>query len=158
MSVPNLTHTDERMEMQADYPSNWHLQSFNELLGHSDHIGFIISNIDHDLKHPYLGPDQGTGAWDTRTLPDSAVVIEVSLISHRTYFPCDRATDEFPLDLATFKRYKAQPSYGAPPYLWAAPCVEGVYSFGSYVWLFPDASDEDRKTAEDIVGSIDRLS
>lgn len=160
MSVPNLTHTDERLELQADYPSNWHLQSFNRSLGvGGDHVGFVISNVDHVFDHPDLGPDVNHGqAWDMRALPNSAVVIEVSLLAGFAYTRCERGKDEFPLDLATFDRDNIQPSYGAPPRLYAIPCIEDAYSVVTHVWLFPNASAEDREAAETIVESIDQLS
>lgn len=156
--VLDSTHTDERLELQADYPSDWYLQTFNMNLGLGDHVGFVISNVNHDFEHPDLDGGEFVQNWDMRALPDSAVVIEVSLHARFTYVPCERSRNEFPLDLSTYVLARDHHSYGAPPRLWTSPCIDGSYLFGNHVWFFPDASAEDRKTAETIVESIDQLS
>jgi len=142
---------DRKLGISAEYPTAWHHQRFDHQLGLlAIRRGIVLSNVRHRFRYPDLGPGRDTSAWNMRALPTEAVVMEISQ-TLRFLMTC-RETERFPLSLHNAERTRG--AYGSPPRLFLSGCIEDKPGFGIHVWIWPDASSEDRKIAREVVSSI----
>jgi hypothetical protein len=135
------------------YPSNWHLQTFDDQVGFASHAGAILSSSPHHFDYPHI-EGGSTSLFDFTTVPHDAVTIEFSQ-TLRFELPCKRTTAT-PIDLGNLKLAHDDPkyAYGEPPRHWMSVCVEGRSGFGLHVWIGPLASYEDIAALRSVVSSI----
>jgi hypothetical protein len=144
------------LDLVFDHPPEWHVQSFDELVGHAGMIGSVISNVDHRFRHPDLGPNEHTSAWDLRAMRDDAVVISIEHIDAIAVLEEERDSD-FPLNLAHARRTAEETPDRYFDRTWMElwlPFTASGLNDSVFVWFAPDASDHDREVARRIVASI----
>jgi hypothetical protein len=150
------THQWLRGEVESlgatfQYPSTWHLQPFEELVGRVGFTGAVVSNLDEDLHHPDLGGDGATSAWDLSNLPPAAVVVS---IEHVDALGIGSSPDsEFPVALIDAKPLNPTKNSGDAQGFWLEFTLNGRL-MGARVYFGPDASEEDRRIAAAVVSSI----
>jgi hypothetical protein len=133
------------------YPSSWHLQPFEEQVGHAGFTGVVVSNVEGDLHHPDLGPNSATSAWDLSGLPPGGVVVS---IEHLDAIGVPRSPDsQFPLALADAEHLGRTQLSGETEALWLPFWLNGRH-LGARVYFGPEASEDDQHVAADIVASI----
>jgi hypothetical protein len=144
--------------VRVAYPPPWHVQTVDESVGHLGMMGAVFANVEHTFRHPDLGPNRHTSAWDLSGLPPGSVVL--SLESH-TGGPMVRPEhlegSEPPLSLDDSQRGAG---YGAGPgwqHRWL-PFVVGDRGNGVHALFGPAASERDREIARLIVASITPLT
>jgi hypothetical protein len=144
------------LHLTFDYPPEWYVQSFDEFIGHAGFVGSVVANIDHPFRHPDLGPNEHTSAWDLRDMSDDAVVISIDQVDAIGYPDLEEDT-ELPLNLGRAQRSEGG---GRDRYidrgwvqLWL-PFIASGRGDSVFVWFGPDASDHDREVARRIVASI----
>lgn len=157
---PTISHRHADQDWSWRYPANWHLQTFDEWIGHSMFEGALASNLNHHFVHP-SGPNFGTSAWDFRGLPANVVVLQLAQLD-RFDIPCDDArafpkTDgmepsEFPLSLSDAEASHGPPDAFAIRFL--PVCIPGEAVYNLHAWFGPDATPQDWEVAEDVVASI----
>jgi hypothetical protein len=149
---PAWTRIETRgLGISAEYPADWHQQRFNHELGLlAVRRGILLSNVNHRFRYPDLGGGRATSAWNMEALPKGSVVIEISQ-TLRFRVTCSR-TSRFPLSLESAQRSRG--AYGSPPRLFLSACIKDELGFGVHVWIWPDASSEDKDAAREIVSSI----
>jgi hypothetical protein len=129
------------------YPPGWHVAPYGAAGGH---CGVLISNVDHQFRHPVL-PDTQTTAWDFRGLPDDLAVIDLHTCD---LGPIVRPTQTiFPLSLDDLPLVTAPPNlrFGAPQPFRVTRIWPG---FTLAAWFGPDASAHDRAAAAAVIGSL----
>jgi hypothetical protein len=128
------------------YPPSWHLQPYEQ----ASNCGFLISNVDHEFRHPKL-PNENTTAWDFRGLPDNLAVIDLHTCDLGPIGPPTRTI--FPLSLGSMRMVTVPASqrFGAPqPFR-----VTRIWSdFTLAAWFGPDASAHDRAAAAAVISSL----
>jgi Tol biopolymer transport system component len=142
----------EALELAFRYPPAWHVQPFDELVGHAGFAGAVVSNVDHTFRHPDLGPTEFTSAWVLRDLPDHAVVLSIERVD-AIAVPERRADTPLPLSLSDGRRQDAYRPGPAWTHLWLPFVLDGRHD-SVRVWFGPDASERDREVARRIVASI----
>jgi hypothetical protein len=146
----------EMLGATFQYPSSWHLQPFEERVGLAGFTGVVVSNVEGDLHHPDLGADGATSAWDLSGLPPGGVVISIEhldAIGVPTGGVPTRPDSQFPLDLVDAEHLGQTRHSGATEALWLDFTLNGRH-MGARVFFGPDATEEDRRVAADIVASI----
>ena len=147
-------HRDAALGVEAPYPNDWHLQSFDNDLGLARHSGFVLSSRPHHFEYPDLGGGRSTSSWDMRGLSTTAVVIEISQVER---FPIRcRRTSAFPMSLD--KAVEARPRWGSSPRLFLSACVEDTKGFNVHAWIGSEADPRDAAAAFKIVESIRPVS
>jgi hypothetical protein len=153
-----VSYEDSRLDVSARVPESWQRQAFDSDLGLVTHTGFLVSNVQHTFRYPRLGGGVSTSAWDMGALPPNTLVIEVGEVV-RFNVPCNsedgnmRVT-EFPLSLDEAETVESGPRYGAPPRLYIPICLDNGDNFNVNAWFFPQASDQDRELAYEMVSSV----
>lgn len=147
VQLPNLG-------IELDYPSNWRLQRFGDVVGHTFIEGALVSNVHHDFEHPDLGVNEGTSAWDMRGLPDELIVLSFEQSDHINFEA--KRTKGFPLTLeaAVVSRDATDgvPTYGAPQPRYFLPfAVDGHLGSGVQVYF---GNTDDRDLVERILASV----
>lgn len=155
-STQMSTHQLPELGIEFDYPSNWHLQGFDDHLGLAYVTGALVSNVEHEFEHPDLGEGNGTSAWDMRGLPDDLIVLSFEQLD-RYNFEAKR-TKRLPLDLeSAVVSHDAKhhvDTYGAPqPRLFLPFAVEGHLNSGAQVFIGDVGADE-REVVDRILASV----
>jgi hypothetical protein len=147
------THQIGAMHLAFNSPGEWYVQPVEELVGHAGMVGSVVSNVDHRFRHPDLGPNEFTSAWELRGLPADAVVISIEQID-AIVVPNIYPDTELPLDISQAERAEYG-HYAVPEWegVWLPFTLAGV-SDSIFVWYGPEATDHDREVAERIVASI----
>jgi outer membrane protein assembly factor BamB len=146
------TYRDPELGWSVAYPPGWRLQAFDQEIGLlAAFRGVLVSNVDFRFRHPDLGDDAHTTAWDMRGIPAHAVVVEFHFQS-RFAGPNEKPQMPFPLSLEDAQPSRDRPAYGAPQPRLFLP-VRGT-SYAVNAWLGPDASERDREIARRMVASI----
>jgi hypothetical protein len=155
-----FTLNSSRINVSAVVPEGWHTQRFDNNVGLATHTGVLVSNVDHTFEYPDLSGGRATSSWDMGDLPPHAVVVEISEVV-RIPVACnsedggDTPVTNFPLSLDNADATTMRSSHGAPPRHYVGVCLGNGMHFGVHTWFFPQASDGDRKLAEEIVSSIE---
>jgi len=145
------TNIEERkLSISAEYATAWHHQRSTTSWDCLSAEGSCSRMVGTASAIRILAPDRDTSAWNMSALPSDAVVMEISQ-TLRFLMTC-RETERFPLSLDNAERTRG--AYGSPPRLFLSGCIEGKPGFGIHVWIWPDASSEDRKFAREVVSSI----
>jgi hypothetical protein len=146
-------HEVHQLGLTFRYPSTWRVQPFEEMVGHAGFTGAVVSNLDHTFRHPDLGPNEATSAWDLRGLPDDAVVLSIERVD-AIGMPRAHTDSPRPLDLGRAReqdRYRPDATW---EHLWLPFVLDGLHD-SVRVWFGPEASDHDREVARQIVASIE---
>lgn len=154
-----VTNQDQRVDGEIPalsatyrYPPTWHIQPFEEQVGHAGFTGAVVSNVEGELHHPDLGPNEATTAWDLSDLPPDGVVIS---IEHVEAGPFDGSEPDssFPVSLSDAQALGKTEYSGDTEGLWIEFTLDGEL-MGARVYFGPNASQEDRRVAADVVASI----
>jgi len=150
------SHDIPGLHLVVDHPPEWRVQPFDELVGHAGFVGSVISNIDDHFRHPDLGPNEHTSAWDLRDLSDDAVVISIERVTAIATPGVEKDT-ELPLDLERARRSAGgtRDRYFDQGWvqLWL-PFTASGRADSVFVWFGPEATEHDREVARRIVASI----
>lgn len=140
--------------IQFSHPASWHLQDFDDNVGHAGMTGALVSNIDHGFEHPDLG-NEATSAFDMRGLDDGLVVL--------SFEQFDRFNSEaektlgFPLALDQARKSADAETYGAPQPRYFIPFeVEGYLGSGVQIYI-GDVTTEERDAIDRILASVEPL-
>ena len=150
------SHEIDTLRLTFDHPPRWRVQPFDEFLGTAGFFGSVVSNVDHRFRHPDLGPNEYTSAWDLRDVPDDAVVISIEQVDAIVY-PDEEEDTELPLNLDRAQRSEGR---GRDRYIdrnWVQlylPFIASGRFDAVFVWFGPEATDLDREVARRIVASI----
>lgn len=150
------THQLPDLGIEFDYPSNWHLQEFDDNLGLAHMTGALVSNVEHGFEHPDLGEAGSTSAWDMRGLPEDLIVVSFEQLD-RHNFEAKRTT-RLPLDVeSAVVSHDAEHdgrTFGAPqPRLFLPFSVTGHLSSGAQVFI-GDVEAHQREVVEQILASV----
>jgi hypothetical protein len=141
------------LRMTFSYPPQWHVQPFDEVIGgHAGFTGVIASNVSHTFRHPDLGRQEYTSAWDLRGLPDGTVAISIEHLD-AIGVPREPHDTRLPLDLARAHQLKQDRPSADWDHLWLPFVLNGLHD-SVRVWVGPRASEHDREIARRIVASI----
>jgi hypothetical protein len=150
------SHDIPALHLAFDHPPEWRVQPFDELVGHAGFVGSVVSNVDQRFRHPDLGPNEFTSAWDLRDVPEDAVVISIEQVDAIGY-PDEQEDTQLPLDLSRAQRSEggAEDRYFDRGWvqLWLPFIASGRFD-SVFVWFGPEATDHDREVARRIVASI----
>lgn len=149
-----------RLGIEFEYPSNWHIQSFGDTVGHAEFRGTVVSNVEHNFVHPDLGPKEATSAWDMRGLPEDLIVVSFQQLDHLNFEA--KRTHGFPLALenadVSNDAEEGIDTYGAPQPRYFIPFeVEGHLSSGVQVYI-GDVNADERAIVDEILASVRPLS
>jgi hypothetical protein len=136
------------------YPPQWHVQHFDELVGRAGFTGAVVSNVRDTFRHPDLGSNEHTSAWDLRGLPSDSVVISIERVT-AIAMKTDEADSMLPLLLEEASVQNSRPRYA--PEGWERrwlPFVLGGSHDTLQIGIGPEATDHDREVARLIVASI----
>lgn len=144
------SHDVPTLHLRFNHPPQWHVQPFDELVGRAGMIGSVVSNVDHRFRHPDLGPNRHTSAWEMRGMPDDAVVIS---IQHLEAIGPPQPDSVRPLEIDRAERSVGE--YLDPGWvqLWLPFTLAGVDD-SVFIWFGPEATAHDREVARLIVASI----
>lgn len=148
------THEVPQLRLTFRHPPSWYVQPFDEMVGHAGFAGAVVSNTEHTFRHPDLGPNSFTSAWDLRGLPANAVIISIEGVKGGRLMPPEARPDtERPLDLdrAAITR---TPGLDEGWEEHSMPFVLAGLDDYLRVWFGPDASVHDREAVRQIVASI----
>lgn len=150
------THQLPDLGIEFDYPSNWHLQEFDDNLGLASMTGALVSNVEHGFEHPDVGEGGSTSAWDMRGLPEDLIVVSFEQLDRHNFEA--KRTRRLPLDLESAvvsqdAKHHVD-TYGAPqPRLFLPFSVAGHLSSGAQVFI-GDVGSEERDVVERILASV----
>lgn len=150
------THQLPDLGIEFDYPSNWHLQEFDDYLGLASMTGALVSNVEHDFEHPDLGEGRSTSAWDMRALPEDLIVVSFEQLDRHNLEA--KRTRGLPLDLegavVSHDAKHEGSAYGAPqPRLFLPFSVTGHLNSGAQVFI-GDVGAYERDVVERILASV----
>jgi hypothetical protein len=143
-----------RLRLTFRHPPDWHVQSFDEQVGHVEFAGAVVSNVAHTFRHPDLGPNEVTSAWSLRGLPETAVAISIERVIGGPTRPEPLPDTDRPIDLEGARLVRMGGGWEER----SMPIVVGGGSDYVRVWFGPEASERDKKIARRIVGSIEPFS
>lgn len=141
----------ESLGASFQYPSTWHLQPFDEPVGDAAFTGAVVSNASEDLHHPDLGGDGATSTWDLSELRPDGVVVSIEDLA--ALLMTTSPDSQFPLALADAEQLGRTRHSGDAEGLWLPFWLNGRH-LGARVYFGPEASEDDRQVAADIVASI----
>jgi hypothetical protein len=145
-------HTDAGVGWSLRYPSRWHLQlEASDHMCHTDAV--IVTNFDADLRHPDLGPNSCTGAWDMRNLPSNFVAVEIEVPADVRPGP-DISQRVTPLSLEDALEGSRMTRFGVPKGVFIPVYIDEARQYIVRLWHGPDASSHDLKIADAIVKSM----
>jgi hypothetical protein len=104
------------LALQFRYPPEWHLQPFDESVGHVGFVGVVVSNVDRNLEHPQY-PNGETTGWDMRGFPSDGLTISLEYAADVTRMR-GRADTLLPLSLAGGKPVRHRIPAGSGTEMW----------------------------------------
>jgi hypothetical protein len=143
-----------RLRLTFRHPPDWHVQSFDEQVGHVEFAGAVVSNVAHTFRHPDLGPNEVTSTWSLRGLPETAVAISIERVIGGLGRPEHLPDTVRPISLEGARLVRKDGGWEER----SMPVVVGGGSDYVRVWFGPEASERDKRIARRIVGSIEPFS
>jgi hypothetical protein len=146
-------HSDATVGWSLRYPGRWHLQVVEPSDDMCQGPSVLVTNFDADLHHPDLGPGSCTGAWDMRNLRTDFVVVEIEVPADVPPGPeiSQRTT---PLSLEDALQGSRMARFGVPKGIYIPVFIDEGHQYIVRVWTGPDATSQDYRIADGIVGSM----
>lgn len=149
-----VSHTDPTVGWSLRYPARWHLQVAQpdpaEFSCKGDAV--LVTDFDADLRHPDLGDGSCTSAWDMRDLPTNFVIVELEVPADVT--PGPEHSQTMPLSLEDALQGSGMARFGVPRGVYIPVFIDEGHQYIVRVWNGPDATSQDLKIADAIVGSM----
>jgi hypothetical protein len=140
------------LDLVLRYPPQWHVQEFDEQVGHVGFSGVGILNVDERLQHPSYSNGETTG-WDMRRMSSDALAISVEHVAESLGRPDVRADTPMPLSIDDAKAAPYRNPAGRGHEVTLPFRLAGRLDV-IRVWYGPSVDAHDREIAAELVAAI----